>query len=350
MFAKQTLLSASLVIWLFGATPALAEESTPEAPETGEDHQTGRFLIGAGFSSVEGFIATAQVAQDDLFGTGTQLSLSTRISALRQSFDLRVGHDHLFGSDWGIATDVYSDSRVMPGFIRDAAGFKTDLSHPLGKHARAFIGYRLEQVTATDTLATSPRALDTYLPPLGGGLNSAVRAGLEWSNVDRLQTRGARIGGTVEVSDPMLGSSYDFSRVHAYAEGHIPLGGLVLHLSGGVESILGAAPRSERIYLGMNDVRGYDQFAIGPVNGLGQPVGGDLELRGRAELELPLSRRYGISLVGFYDAAAITADRRGQAGASVGFGILWRSPIGNLRFDWAFPIDGDGKPHFVFGL
>jgi outer membrane protein assembly factor BamA len=65
---------------------------------------------------------------------------------------------------------------------------------------------------------------------------------------------------------------------------------------------------------------------------------------------VPLSRRYGISIHGFYDAAAITGDGRAQAGASVGFGILWRSPIGNLRFDWAFPLDGDGKPHFVFGL
>jgi outer membrane protein insertion porin family len=350
MFAKQTTLSASLVLWLFGATPALAEESLAEAPDTGEvQPPTGRFQIGAGFSSEEGFIAAAQISQDDLFRTGTQLSLTTRISALRQLFNLHVGHQHLFGTDWGISTDLYSDARLLPGLERKAAGFKTDISRPLGEHLRGFVGYRLEEVEAVDRLTTSARGQGAYLPPLGGGTISALRGGLEWSNVDRLETRGARMGATVEVADHRLGSDYDLTRIHAFAQGHIPAGPFVLHLGGGLESVLGDAPRSERLYLGLRDVRGYDPGAFGPINGLGQPIGGDLQLTGRAELELPISRRYGISLVGFADAAAITADGRGQAGASVGFGILWRSPIGNLRFDWAFPLD-DGKPRFVFGF
>lgn len=350
MFAKQTLMSASLVLWLFGATPALADESTPQVPESGEVQPTGRFQIGAGFSTEESFIAQAVIAQDDLFGTGTQLSLTARISKLNQLFDLHVGHQHLFDTDWGVSSDLYVDARQLPGLMRQAVGWKTDVSHPLGEHARAFIGYRIEDVIATDTLAASARSLDTYLPPLGGGTLSALRGGLEWSNVDPHERTGARIGATVEVADHSLGSDYDLTKIHAFAQSHLPLGPFVLHVSGGLDSVIGDAPRSERIYLGMHDVRGYGPGAFGPINGLGQPVGGNLELMGSAELELPVSRRYGVSLVGFYDAAAITGDGRGQAGASVGFGVLWRSPIGNLRFDWAFPLDGDGKPHFVFGM
>ena len=343
-------MSASLVFWLFGATPALADDAPPQAPETGEDHHpTGRFTIGAGFSTEESFVAMAEVAQDDLFGTGTQLSLTTRISAMRQLFDLHVGHQHLFGSDWGISTDVYLDKRVLPGLVREAAGFKTDLSHPIGEHARAFVGYRLEDVTATDTLATSARNLDNALPPLGGGLISALRGGIEWTNVDRLERRGARMGATVEVADRDLGSDHNLVRFHGFAEGHIPAGPFVLHLGGAIDRVSGDAPRSERIYLGMNDVRGYGSGAFGPINGLGQPVGGDLMLSGRASLELPIG--HGVSLEGFYDAASITANGRGQLGASVGAGIVWRSPIGNLRFDWAFPLDDpSGTPHFVFGM
>lgn len=366
MFAKQTRMSASLVIWLFGATPALADDSPPQAPDTGEvqppgatvptpapdpdhHHPTGRFQIGAGYADGEGFIAEAQIAQDDLFHTGMQLSMTARISALRQLFDLHFADPTLFGTKWMLSTDLYSDARVLPGLTRQATGIVTDLSHPLGNHVRAFVGYRLEDVKATDTLTTSARAIDGTLPPLGGGLISALRGGVIWSNVDALESRGGTMGATVELSDHALGSAYDLTRVHAFAKSNIPVGPLVLHLSGGLDSVLGDAPRSERIYLGINDVRGYGPGAFGPINGLGQPVGGDLMIKGRAELEVPLSRRYGISLVGFYDAAAITSGASGQAGRSVGFGILWRSPIGTLQFDWAFPQDG-GKPHFVFGL
>ena len=32
-----------------------------------------------------------------------------------------------------------------------------------------------------------------------------------------------------------------------------------------------------------------------------------------------------------------------------GFGLIWRSPIGPLRFDWAKPIDG-GPTRFIFGI
>ena len=36
---------------------------------------------------------------------------------------------------------------------------------------------------------------------------------------------------------------------------------------------------------------------------------------------------------------------------SAGFGVIWRSPIGPLRFDVAYPLDGaDRKPQFLFSL
>jgi outer membrane protein assembly factor BamA len=36
---------------------------------------------------------------------------------------------------------------------------------------------------------------------------------------------------------------------------------------------------------------------------------------------------------------------------AVGAGIIWRSPIGPLRFDWAFPLDGKDRDRvFVFNV
>ncbi len=42
------------------------------------ERPTGTFQIGAGFSSIENFIATAQIAQHNLFGRGQTLSLLSR--------------------------------------------------------------------------------------------------------------------------------------------------------------------------------------------------------------------------------------------------------------------------------
>ena len=45
-----------------------------------KEKSTGTFQVGAGFSSVESFIATAQVAQNNFLGTGQSLSLSLQLS------------------------------------------------------------------------------------------------------------------------------------------------------------------------------------------------------------------------------------------------------------------------------
>ncbi|HSD88473.1 MAG TPA: BamA/TamA family outer membrane protein [Kofleriaceae bacterium] len=374
------------MIWLLGATSAHAD-SEPDPPATGEvqpakatddtptpveapgtvapapptpappppapapppKRPTGRFLIGAGFSNDENFIATAEVAQDDLFGTGTQLSLSARISRLRQDFVTRFCDPTLLGTNWGLSAEIYNNRRALPGLDREAAGFSFALSHGIGEHTRAFVGYRLEHVEATDTLSAVARGGEP-LPPLGGGLISALRTGVEYSTVDPLERSGARLGASVEVADRDLGSDYNLVRVHGFAQSNLPLGALTLHLYGGVDTVSSGAPRSERLYLdGSTELRGYGPGGIGPIDSLGRPVGGDLKLLGRAELELPLSRKHGISLFGFYDTAAILQQGQGMAGASAGFGLLWRSPIGTLKFSWAVPLDGS-KPGFVFSF
>jgi outer membrane protein insertion porin family len=56
--------------------------------EVGE-RPTGTFQVGAGFSSIESFIATAQVQQANLFGTGQSLSIQGQVSGLRQLINIR---------------------------------------------------------------------------------------------------------------------------------------------------------------------------------------------------------------------------------------------------------------------
>ncbi|MGZ3477948.1 MAG: outer membrane protein assembly factor BamA, partial [Polyangiales bacterium] len=90
--------------------------------EVGE-RPTGTFQIGAGFSSIESFIATAQVQQANLFGRGQSLALQAQVSGLRQMVNIRFFEPYLFGSDWSAAVDLYDQLRIYDA-LRQASGTK----------------------------------------------------------------------------------------------------------------------------------------------------------------------------------------------------------------------------------
>ncbi len=378
MFAKQTLLSASLVA-LCGRAQAVRAEGDvspqsegevqpvadvadvpepqdlpPEHPVVRSDPRqpTGRFTLGAGYADDEGFIASATIAQDDLFHTGNQLSMHARLSERRQLFLLRFADPDVLGSKLGLSADIYNDRRQRPGFAREAADAPLTLAHPLGEHLRGFVGYRIEEIDVSGDSLWAARTIDPQ-PPLVGGTLSALRAGLVYDTRDRADAplHGTSIGASVVVADRSLGSDFAFTRTQAWAQHHRPLGPFTLHLSGSITTLTGGVPRSERLFLdSAMEIRGYHPDSFGPVDSLGTPVGGETKLLGSAELEVPLVRRLGLSAVGFADVGGLY-DRggQGQLGRSVGVGLLWRSPIGLMRFSWAVPLDG-GTPGFVFGV
>ncbi|HEY5928481.1 MAG TPA: BamA/TamA family outer membrane protein, partial [Kofleriaceae bacterium] len=325
---------------------------------------SGTFSIGAGFSSDESFIAAATIAQPDLFGTGSLLMMHARISAKRQLFLQRFVDPDLFGSPFALGVDLYVDKRERYGFTREAAGGSLTLSHRFAKHTRAFVGYRLEDVKVTSD-ASVPRTIDPTnpSPPLTSGILSALRAGIVYDSTDR---SGAPLHGTVfgtsaEISERRLGSDFDFIRTDTWLQHHRPIGPFTLHLSGSLSTIGSPSystieygrPQvalSERLFLGSSqEIRGYDPDSFGPIDALGRPIGGNAKLLGSVELEAPLVRRIGLSAFGFADAGGLFTSGQHRVGRSVGFGLLWRSPIGPLKLSWALPLDGT-KPGFVFGF
>ncbi len=79
---------------------------------------TGTFQVGAGFSSIESFIATAQVQQANLFGNGQALALQAQVSALRQLVTLRFFEPYFLDSDWNSSVELYDTLYVFPDFSR----------------------------------------------------------------------------------------------------------------------------------------------------------------------------------------------------------------------------------------
>jgi len=358
MTAMQTLMSASLVALLAASTGTAHAEPEDDAPprpasQAPPGTPTGSFQLGAGYATDEGFLTTATIAQDDLFDTGKRLELTARLSERGQLFRLRYEDPSVGGTRFMLRGDLYSTRRSFVGFDREATGGALTLSRPLGKHLHAFLGYKLEQVTVTPTaVAPSARGVADE-PAWRGGRIAALRAGLVYSTLDTpwLPTRGTSVGGVIEVADRDLGSEIGYTRTDAWLSHHRPLGPLTLHLGGTLRTITGSAPLSERLHFdGSRMIRGYAPGAIGPHDPVtGMPLGGTLAYTARGELEAPLSSRLGLSAAGFVDVGGIYDDHGGASAGSAGVGLIWRTPIGPVRLDVAFPLDG-GKPRLVFGL
>jgi outer membrane protein assembly factor BamA len=248
-------------------------------------------------------------------------------------------HPHTLGSALSLGSDLFNDVKTLvPGLTRKDVGFAETARAPLTAHWHAYVGYRLDDITADPPAAL---ARSTAPVPLAPGIESAVRAGVEYSTLDTriLPTRGTNIGASIDYADPHLGSDIELARMSAWASTHQPLGPFILH-AGGTASALsspGAIPLTERLYLdGSSQLRGFAPGSIGPVGG------GTVMFTGTASVELPVWGS--LSVEGFADYAWIS----GFHGVSTGFGLIWRSPLGPLHLDFAFPLGGAGG--LVFGI
>ena len=344
MNVKQTMVSASLVVALGG--PAHADPAVGVAVPAKQG--TGTFEVGTGYVTDDGFFARATVAQANLFGTGNLLALDAFVSERHQFFDLRFANPHFLETDLRLDASVYADTRVLPGVTRNAVGGKTQLTRQLSDHLNVFVGYRLEHVSATgENSLVRTLTPEGGAPPLTDYNLSAIRTGVAYSTLDapyRPRT-GSAFGASLELSAPSIGSQVSYARLDAYAGTHLPLGPATLHLTGRVAGILGnQLPMSERLFLeGSRDLPGFLPGGLGPSNGA------NFLALGRAEIEVPVARSIGLSVVGFYSAGTLyDTHGTGGVGQSVGVGLLWRSPIGPLEIDVAMPIGG--QPGIVFGI
>jgi outer membrane protein insertion porin family len=347
--------------WIFAipialASPAYGEEALVVV---GDPAAKGTFMVGAGFSSDESFIASAKVEHPDLFGTGQGLAISLDVSKLRRQAGLVHDIPSLAGTGFQLRSELFMVDRAYDGFNRKGVGGAVTVGRHLGRSTRLYLRYRVEHVTMK-LLETDPQALQAMpLGTLGDGLYATLGAGISHDTRDRtdLALRGSRVELFGEVADPRLGSDHRLSRISANLEHAHPLGPFTLRLSGHATYVRapGGVPLSERLqHDGHGDIRGYSLGSLGSM--LGPDAGANLEALGRIELEVPLIKRAGLSLAGFFDAGLRYNEDRawgpvgGDLYRSVGVSLIWRSPIGALRFDVAFPLDGDRDRQFLFGI
>jgi outer membrane protein insertion porin family len=348
--------SASALVAFVGA-PALAEDSpvvvvegdsprsvTPRKP-------TGTFEVGVGISPDDGFLAHAAVVQPDLFRTGQRLALTADMSAIRQRAALTYDLPVLPNLD--LHTELFTQRRDFGAFLREGTGGELALVYKLDKHTRIYGRYRAEAVaTSLDAANRKPSELPALTEAaLGNGTIATLGVGLVHDTLDErwLPRRGTRFELFTDRADRRWGSAYTFERTGGSFDHARGLGPLTLRLHGHAAYVRGDVPLSERLqHDGHAEVRGYALDSL-------PRLGSNVEAVGRVELETPSWK--GLSIAGWADAGLRENTDPMYGGSSpllqrsVGLSLIWRSPIGPLRFDWAVPLDGDQRDRqILFGI
>ncbi len=355
---------------------------------------TGTFQVGAGFSSLESFIVTAQIQQQNLFGRGQSLGLNLQVSGIRQQIDLNFVEPWFLGSEWSLGFGIFKRIRDFRDFRQDSTGANLTTGHPLfNPRFRIFVRYEFENVKISQPRGSllgvgGGQLANTFsnifiADAFRDGITSSLRFTLNWDSRDnRLSTTGGLFANyAVQFADQYLGSDNTFIRQTAFARFYKRAFGPVIFKVNAEMGLLTSrkkVPVFERFYLGgIYTIRGYRLQSVGPQAGVasagdpnlpiafeGRPIGGDFQAFYNIEFEFPLIEAVGIRAVIFTDGGnawnlfdfrdqfgncqapvAPEADRssrpcgiHGFLRYSVGFGIRWFSPLGPLRFEWGIPI------------
>lgn len=357
------------------------------------ERPTGTFQVGAGFSSVENFIATAQIQQANLFGNGQSLSLQGQFSSLRQLVNIHFFEPYFLDSKFNASIDLYDQQRYYRDFAQASLGGGLTFGYPLIEpELYASIAYTGEQDTvSTDRqpplLGTSSNISVFQRLPLANlfndGFTSSIRPGLTYDTRDNrlFPTSGIYLSASTELAGKYLGSENEFVRHKFTGRFYYPLfWGIVAKLNtefGHVTSPSNeGVPIFARFFLGgIYDLRGFEFRSVGPRLPLtsstdpnsppiqnGANIGGNLQYFQNLELEFPIVESVGLKGVLFTDAGnawnleqnyckaaqgVINEETspcfRGLSSianlrTSYGFGFRWFSPLGPLRFEWGYPF------------
>ncbi|MEZ5530096.1 MAG: autotransporter assembly complex family protein [Porticoccaceae bacterium] len=156
--------------------------------------------------------------------------------------------------------------------------------------------------------------------------------------------RGWRMKFSVRGAAESALSDISFLQVRAAGKGILPLSGgrLLGRVEAGASTVnrFEDMPASLRFFAGGdNSVRGYDYEELGPLNDVGEVVGGRHLLTTSVEYDYPVYKDYSLAL--FYDAGNAFDNSHFTLKKSFGFGVRWQSPLGPIRVDLAFPEESD---------
>ncbi len=358
-----------------------------------EDQSTGQFSIAGGYSTTEGFIGEVGIRESNLLGSGRIASIKGSTGQYSRGLEFNYTEPYIFDRRMAAGFDIYSKQSDNARFARYSnmmTGGTVRISAPVTEEFSVSSRYSLflQDISIPNSdkqFFNNCVATDYTTGYVIGGPNPCFDDGE--ASLAIKDAQGERwtslVGYTLiyntldSVRDPRSGFYSEFKQDFAglggdsnyikttfdskyYYEFNDSFVGM---LRGQAGYIYGVDYINDNFFMGSNLVRGFANAGIGPrditINESSYysrtPLGGSTYVGTSAELQFPvfgLPREAGLRGAVFADAGTlfgydgpkevdgVTLEFSDEEviRSSAGFGVLWASPLGPIRLDFAWPI------------
>lgn len=331
------------------------EGSTPDTVVVDvdvEEQGTGSFSIGATYGTATGFGFSLSFVETNFLGRGQYLKLEFSGNFDDQNYGFGFAEPNLLGRDLRLGVDAFYTTTNKAGTsLFDTTKVRGELSleFPLSELSRLRVraggsGTDIRNYIGTSGVLTA-EALRGWQVGAHTGVTYSFdtrRNGLQ-NPTNFYASFSADAGGFG--SDNEYVSASGLANVTTTAlNDDIELSATV---EGGAIYSFGAGARvTERFFLGPNQMYGFGYNGIGPNDG-GESLGGNYFAVGRLEARFPLGlpEEYGIKGGVFAHGGTVFGlDNPGVVDdamywrASAGAAIYWDTPVGPIRFSYAYPL------------
>lgn len=346
-----------------------------------KEKPTGMINLGVGYGSTEKAIFSAGISEDNVFGSGTDLTLQLNTSKTNRAVVL--SHTDPYFTQDGISRTTSAYYRVTDPWDNNdgdyrvkSMGLGMNFGIPISEYDRIFMGGTFERNQIT-LYTNSPAAYRHFVDQYGESTNAFIM-NTGWSKDTRDSALAPTKGSFTRLKADVSTMDLQYYMLTAQQQYYIPLGrSYTLALNGMVD--YGASygskdyPIIKNVYAGgIGTVRGYDGASLGPRDSLtGDYLGGARRMVANAQLYLPFpgaSKDRTLRWFVFSDAGQVSAgsglscDSGGTNKPvtdpcgwrfSAGIGLSWQSPLGPLQLSYGRPLnkkDGDETQSFQFQI
>jgi len=334
------------------------------------EQSTGDFSVAGGYSSTDGALIEIKAGERNFYGTGKNVQASVTYGQYARGIDLAASEPYFLGTRVSAGIELFgreSDANSYQSYDSTTYGatlqFGTPVTEQLGVQWRYSL-YNQNVTLAPNSSGLTPSLAIQQAAANGPAWVSAVGSTATYSTLDSTKSPTSGIKSQLSQDLAGLGGDVKFLRtaedVRYYQSLNSDLVGMVRAQGGYITGWGGQqVPLMNSFFGGPTMVRGFAPNGFGPRDltpgTTMDNVGGSMYWATTAELQSSIPgvpNEYGLKATAFVDAGSVfryngpttfggstlQVANNNVVRSSVGAGLTWASPFGELTVDYAVPL------------